>query len=43
MSGIHYTIAAYAIGLGLILSYATVLAIELSAALRRDRNNGGKP
>ena len=43
MIGIHYTIAAYAIALGLIFSYAIVLTIELRAALRRDRNNGGKP
>lgn len=43
MIGIHYTIAAYAIALGLIFSYATVLTIELRAALRRNRTKGGQP
>ena len=43
MTGIHYTIAAYAIALGLIFSYSLVLFVEFRAALRRDRANGGRP
>lgn len=43
MSGTQYTLAAFAIALGLIACYAVVLFVEIRAARGRKGRRGDKP
>ena len=42
MSGVKYTIAAYVVGLGLMLLYGLRLWLQRRAACRRHRSEGEK-
>ncbi|MGE5609524.1 MAG: hypothetical protein ACM359_09745 [Bacillota bacterium] len=42
MSGMEYTVAAYAVGLGLMVAYGLRLWLESRAVQRRGRGEGEK-
>lgn len=43
MNGTQYAIAAYAVGLGLMLGYGLLLGISGCLICRRGRHTGGRP